>query len=80
MTTTRALLSDFPILLRFVLVSAACAGVAGAIVGLILGLRANPATAWFAIFEVGIPALVAGAVLGLAIGLIALAARKVRPR
>jgi hypothetical protein len=80
MTRTLVSLSDFPILLRFVIVSAACAGVAGAIVGLILGLRANPATAWFAIFEVGIPALVAGAVLGLAIGLIVRAARKVRPR
>jgi hypothetical protein len=80
MAATRAVLSDFPILRRFLLVGAACTGVAGAVVGLILGLRANPATAWFAIFEVGIPALVAGAVLGLAIGLFGLAVRKVRPR
>ena len=36
----------------------------GGIAGLILGLAANPATAWFAVFEVGIPGGIAGALMG----------------
>jgi hypothetical protein len=44
--------------------------VVGGIVGLVLGLRAYPLTAGFAIVEVGIPAGVIGAILGLIVGLI----------
>lgn len=36
----------------------------GGIAGLILGLAANPATAWFAVVEVGIPGGIAGALMG----------------
>jgi len=49
------------------------AGVVGAVVGLIVGLRVRPATAWFAVFELGIPAAIVGAVVGCAAGVIATA-------
>ncbi len=39
--------------------------------GLVLGLFAYPATAWFAILEVGVPAGMCGAVLGALAGLLA---------
>lgn len=43
-------------------------GVIGALAGLALGLAANPRTAWFAVFEVGVPSALLGAVLGFASG------------
>jgi hypothetical protein len=49
--------------------------VIGALAGLILGLDANPATAWFAIFELGIPAFIAGGLVGCIGALIVTAAR-----
>jgi ABC-type uncharacterized transport system permease subunit len=56
------------------------AGGIGAIAGLILGLVANPPTAWFAVFEVGLPAAVVGGVIGLIAGLVTSSAgRVVRP-
>lgn len=45
-------------------------------IGLIVGLLANPGTAWFAIFELGIPAAIAGGILGLASGAMASVARR----
>jgi hypothetical protein len=48
-----------------------CLGSLGAIAGLIQGLRVHPATAWFAVFELGLPAALAGAVIGAIIGLAA---------
>ena len=51
-------------------------GSLGAAVGLIIGLLANPATAWFAIFELGLPAAVIGGLLGLLIGLLTLLLRR----
>lgn len=41
------------------------AGVLGGIAGLLVGLRAHPATAWFAVFELGIPASIIGGIVGL---------------
>ena len=64
-----ATLASMPRLGRFVVVGSVCAGAVGAVVGLVVGLRVYPPTAWFAIFELGIPAAVAGALLGLASGL-----------
>jgi hypothetical protein len=43
----------------------------GAVVGLVLGLRAHPATAWFAVIELGLPGAVVGALLGATAGVIA---------
>jgi hypothetical protein len=51
-------------------------GTVGAVVGLLLGLAAYPPTAWFAVLEVGIPALVVGAVLGAIAGAATLAVRE----
>jgi hypothetical protein len=53
-------------------------GVIGGIVGLIIGLGVNPATAWFAVFELGVPASIAGALAGGAIALIMTAARWIK--
>jgi ABC-type uncharacterized transport system permease subunit len=52
--------------------------VIGAIVGLIIGLDANPATAWFAVFELGIPAGIAGGLVGCVAALILAAARRIK--
>ncbi len=51
--------------------------VVGGIAGLVLGLENNPATAWFAVFEVGLPAALVGAVLGALAALILTASRRI---
>ena len=65
----RTTLAQLPLVGRFVLGGMLLAGAVGAVVGLIVGLRVYPPTAWFAVFELGIPAAVVGALLGLAAGL-----------
>jgi hypothetical protein len=54
-----------------VVVGSIVAGILGGLVGLVLGLRGYPPTAWFAVLEVGVPAAVAGGVLGAGAGLVA---------
>jgi hypothetical protein len=55
--------------------------IVGGIVGLIIGLDAHPATAGFAVFELGIPASVLGGFVGLVSGAVAHALdRRHRPR
>jgi hypothetical protein len=49
-------------------------------VGLVVGLRVNPATAWFAVFEVGVPAGIVGAVLGALFGLLAVSVKRINHR
>lgn len=44
------------------------AGGAGAVVGLVVGLHVYAATAWAAMFEIGMPAAVAGGVAGFLVG------------
>jgi len=66
-----------PLVARFVVVGSTSALVVGGLVGLVLGLIAYPATAWFAVVEVGIPAGVLGAVGGLLVGGVVVAVRKI---
>ncbi|MGY2876815.1 hypothetical protein ACVW00_004005 [Marmoricola sp. URHA0025 HA25] len=64
-------LGDLPLPLRSALVGAAGLGALGGLAGLVLGLIAHPATAWFAILEVGVPTGMLGGVLGLLGGWVA---------
>jgi uncharacterized membrane protein YedE/YeeE len=63
---------------RWAAVGSVAAFIAGAIVGLIVGLDAYPPTAWFAVFEVGIPAAVVGGLLGLVGGAVAYTIQRLR--
>jgi hypothetical protein len=65
-----------PVLPRSAVAGAVCAGALGCAAGLVLGLRAYPPTAWFAVFEVGIPAAMAGGIVGLVAGSVVLAVRR----
>jgi len=58
-------LRSVPLIARWVIVGAASASVIGGIVGLVVGLLAYAPTAWFAVFELGVPAGVAGGLIGL---------------
>lgn len=69
MRTLPAALAQLPVVRRFVVAGTLLGGSVGGLIGLIVGLRVYPPTAWFAIFELGIPAAVVGAALGLAAGL-----------
>ncbi len=71
MTPARSQLAAMAVVPRFAVVGAVTAAVLGGLVGLVLGLRAHPPTAWFAVLEVGVPAGVAGAVLGAVVGALA---------
>jgi hypothetical protein len=64
------------LLSRWAAIGAVSAGLLGGVVGLVVGLRVHPPTAWFAIFEVGIPASILGGLVGLASGAIAYAVRR----
>lgn len=57
-----------PLMTRCAVLGAMLCGVPGAIAGLVVGLDAHPATAWFAMFELGLPAAIVGSALGLAAG------------
>ncbi len=76
MMSARSQLVARPLVPRFAIVGLVVAGVLGGLVGLALGLRAHPATAWFAVLEVGVPAAMAGAVLGALVGLLTVAVQK----
>jgi hypothetical protein len=67
-----------PLPVRLAIVGAASAGVIGAIAGLVVGLLAYPPTAWFAVFELGVPAAIAGAMTGFVAGLIVMAGRRIK--
>jgi hypothetical protein len=69
MRTVPIAVERMPLLGRFVLGGMALAGIVGGVIGLIVGLRVYPPTAWFAVFELGVPAAVVGALLGLVSGL-----------
>jgi len=69
-------LQGLPLPLRGGVLGAVVAGVGGGVLGLIIGLCAYPPTAWFAVFELGVPAAVLGGLAGLAAGAIALLAQR----
>jgi hypothetical protein len=62
---------DLAIALSAMIIGAVVLGGLGGAVGLVVGLSVNPATAWFAVLEVGVPAGVVGWVIGLPVGLVA---------
>ncbi len=74
MMSARSQLAAMPLVPRFTVVGSTTMGI---VVGLVLGLRAFPATAWFTVFEVGAPAGVAGAIGGAFSGLVAVTVRKI---
>ncbi len=49
---------------RWILSGAVIAGVLGAVGGLVIGLVAYAPTAWFAVFELGLPCAIAGGAVG----------------
>jgi hypothetical protein len=69
-----------PVLTRSFVVGAVSTGAAGCVAGLTIGLLVYPPTAWFAVFELGIPAAVAGGIVGLLSGSVVLAVRGSRDR
>jgi hypothetical protein len=73
---TVAAVMRLPVLQRFAVAGAVGAGALGCVAGLVLGLLAYPPTAWFAVFELGIPAAMAGGIFGLASGSVVLAVRR----
>ena len=77
MTSVWSRVSALPVVQRCALVGSAAALVLGGLLGLVLGLRAYPATAWFAVLEVGVPATIAGALLGTLVGLAAGAVQRI---
>ena len=66
--------------LRMVVYGALVTGLAGCVAGLVIGLFVYAPTAWFATFEVGIPAATIGSILGLVVGSLIVAARTIRRR
>jgi hypothetical protein len=72
------LLSDVSLPMRHVIAGVILLGVLGAIAGLVIGLIVHAPTAWFAVFEVGIPASVVGGILGLISGGLTMGVRAVR--
>lgn len=77
MRTPRAL-TGLPVLMRYAVVAGLLAGLIGCVAGLVIGLNVYAPTAWFATFELGVPAAMVGAVLGLLVGIIVLTVRRLR--
>ena len=71
-------LAALPLPVRFAVIGAALLGVVGGVVGLVAGVVSYPATAWFAVLELGVPTAALGAVLGLLAGSAAHLVRRVR--
>lgn len=61
-------IATMPLMPRFAVLGAVICGVVGGIVGLVIGLNVYAPTAWFAVFEIGLPAVILGAALGFLLG------------
>jgi hypothetical protein len=72
----RSALEDWPLPLRWTVLSAVAFGLVGGIAGLVVGLFAYAPTAWFAVIELGLPSAVLGGFLGLITGAIATGLRR----
>ncbi len=66
-----------PDIARWTLTGAATAGGFGAIGGLVIGLE-YPPTAWFAVFELGVPCALVGAVAGVVAAIVTMTYRRAR--
>jgi hypothetical protein len=71
-------LSTIQLPLRHVIAGAVLLGAMGAVTGLIVGLAAYAPTAWFAVFELGVPATFVGGFLGLISGVADMSVRTAR--
>jgi ABC-type uncharacterized transport system permease subunit len=80
MTSSRAHLATLPPITRYAVVGATLCAVLGGLIGLVVGLRTYPPTAWFAVLEVGVPAGILGAVLGALVGLLAVSVKRINRR
>jgi len=67
----KASVSTGPSASRWAAIGLVAGFLVGGTVGLIIGLDAHPATAGFAVFELGIPSSVLGLLLGLVSGAVA---------
>jgi ABC-type uncharacterized transport system permease subunit len=77
MTSSRPHLATLPPVTRYAVVGATVCAILGGLVGLVVGLRVNPPTAWFAVFEVGVPAGIVGALVGALVGLLAVSVQRI---
>jgi hypothetical protein len=66
---------ETPLLSRYAAIGAGAAGLVAGVIGLLVGLLVYPPTAWFAVFELGVPASVLGALVGFTWGLMVYATR-----
>lgn len=73
-------LRGMPLIGRWVVVGAVSAALVGGIVGLVVGLLAYAPTAWFAVFEAGVPAGVVGGTVGFLGALIVLVGQWIKRR
>jgi hypothetical protein len=71
-----SVLGDLPLPVRWMVLAGVAMGIVGGCIGLIVGLTAYPATAWFAVIELGLPSALLGALLGLTSGAIAIGFRR----
>lgn len=71
-------LRTMPIIERFATVGLLVGLAMGAVGGLVRGLEVHPATAWFAVFEVAIPAAIVGVLVGLVCALAVTAGRWIK--
>jgi hypothetical protein len=70
---TGASLPAGTLLSRWAAIGFVSAFIVGAVAGMVIGLDVNPSTAWFAAFELGIPAALLGGLVGLVGGAVAYA-------
>jgi len=73
----RSQVAAMPVIPRFAVVGSAAAFLLGALIGLVIGLFAYPPTAWFALFELGVPAGILGAVIGALVGFVTAAVQRI---